>query len=228
MKGLVLKDIYCVRLTLILGLLLAILPNALLVLIGGGMGVEYIGTQLEVIAYIPYGIMNFVTVACFSSIMLNTLKDDVAAGWSKYQHTLPVDSGKIVLSKQIFTIVLLAVLVLCCYVANIFAIVTFGFNVEIMLMMPVVFALLCSLTLMPAFPLALCMSTKSASAIYTTSLVIMMVVLTVMMFIIGDNAISPAALRISLYAVLPVLSVAVTFLSYKASRKAMIKNLERE
>ncbi len=228
MKGLILKDIYCIRFTLVLGLLMALLPNALMVLVGGGLGVEYIGTQLEIIAYLPYGIVNFITVACFSSIVLNTLKDDVITGWAKYQLTLPVESSRIVLSKQLFTLVTMGALILCCYVPNIFAIVTFGFSVEIMLTMPVVFAMLCLISLMPAFPISLRISTKAATIINSTFTILLMIALTICLFILGDNSFNLTALRIILYAGLPMLAAVVTYISFKASKKALMINIEKE
>ncbi len=225
MKGLVLKDIYCIRFTLILGLLLALFPNIMLCFAGIGV---FVGSSLEIIAYFIYGISNFITVACFSSIILNTLKDDVAAGWAKYQLTMPVKCGTIILSKQLSTLVLLGILTLCCYIPNIFAIISCGFSAEIMLMMPIVLAMLCVIPLMLAIPAALRFGSGAASWFYIGFLIIMMIGLTIMAFILGDNAISPNALRAALYIVLPIIDLAVVYISYLSGKKLLVVNLERE
>lgn len=228
MKGLVIKELYCTRFQLILALLLALPMNLLLLLAGGGMMVNMVGTTMEIMAYVPYGITNFITITCFSSLILNTLKDDVATGWATMQLTMPMSRATIAASKLLGCTVLVLILMLICYIQNVGALLLFGGSVEIMLMMPAVFGMMSLISLFLSYPLALRFGTKLVDILSLLFILAMSVVLTVVIFIIGDNGIPASALRIVFYAVLPVLTALAAFVSHKSAQKALLINVERE
>ncbi len=228
MKGLVIKELYCTRFQLILAVLLALPMNLLLLLAGGGMMVEFLGTTMEIMAYVPYGITNFVTITCFSSLILNTLKDDVSTGWATMQLTMPLSKSTIASSKLLGCTVLVLILMLICYIQNVGALLLFGGSVEIMLMMPVVFGMMSLISLYAAYPLALRFGTKLVDTLSLLLIIALTVILTIVIFIIGDNGIPASALRIVFYIALPALTALSAFTSHKAAQKALIVNVEKE
>ncbi len=228
MKGLVIKELYCTRFQLILAVLLALPMNLLLLLAGGGMMAEFLGTTMEIMAYVPYGIVNFVTVTCFSSLILNTLKDDVSTGWATMQLTMPLSKSTIVSSKLLGCTVLVLILMLICYIQNVGALLLFGGSAEIMLMMPVVFGMMSLISLYAAYPLALRFGTKLTDTLNTLLIIAMSIILTIVIFIIGDNGIPVYALRIVFYIALPALTALSAFISHKAAQKLLVVNIEKE
>lgn len=228
MKGLVIKELYCTRFQLILALLLALPMNLLLLLAGGGMMAEFLGTTMEIMAYVPYGITNFVTVSCFSTLILNTLKDDVSTGWATMQLTMPMSKSTIVSSKLLGCTVLVLILMLICYIQNVGALLLFGGSAEIMLMMPVVFGLMSLTSLYAAYPLALRFGTKLTDMLNALLIIAMTIALTVVIFIIGDNGIPASALRIVFYVAIPALTALSAFISHKAAQKLLVVNIEKE
>ncbi|MBQ8195502.1 MAG: ABC-2 transporter permease [Oscillospiraceae bacterium] len=228
MKGLVIKELYCTRFQLILALLLALPMNLLLLLAGGGMMAEFLGTTMEIMAYVPYGITNFVTVSCFSSLILNTLKDDVSTGWATMQLTMPMSKSTIVSSKLLGCTVLVLILMLICYIQNVGALLLFGGSAEIMLMMPLVFGLMSLTSLYAAYPLALRFGTKLTDMLSALLIIAMTIVLTVVIFIIGDNGIPVYALRLVFYVAIPALTALSAFISHKTAQKLLVVNIEKE
>lgn len=228
MKGLILKDLYCTRFQLILAMLFALPLNLLMILAGGGMLIELAGTTMEIVAYVPYAMINFMTITCFGSLMLNTLKDDVSTGWSIIQMTMPISRSKIVTSKLMGSVVFVMILVLCSYVQNVFAVVMFGGSAEILLVMPIAFGMIEVIALFISFPLALRFGTKLAEALNLIFIIIVMIGLTVALFIIGDTGASITALRLLFYLVLPLITLLAAVISHKTAQKALLINIERE
>lgn len=228
MKGLILKDLYCTRFQLILALLLALPLNLLMIFAGGGMLVELAGTTMEIVAYVPYAMINFMTITCFGSLMLNTLKDDVSTGWSIIQMTMPICRSKIVTSKMLSSVVFIMILVLFCYIQNVFATIMFGGSAEILLVMPIAFGMVEAIALFISFPLALRLGTKLAEALNLLFIITEMIGLTIALFIIGDTGASVTALRLMFYVALPLITLLAAVISHKAAQKALLINIERE
>ncbi len=228
MRGLILKDIYCVRLIVILSLLLALLPNLLFLFMGGGMMVDFLGTPDEIYAYLPIGMINFITIACFGTISLNTIKYDDETGWNKYQLTMPVSSDRIILSKQISCVAIVLILVLCCYVPNVFSIVVFGADAEIMLAMPLIFGMLEMICVLAALPISLRYGTKTADIIVVVYILLMAAILILVMGAAMSAGVSGTVIRLVLYVGLPLLTAAVGYFSNRSARKLLVSVLENE
>ena len=80
MKGLVLKDLYSVRLQIFLSVLTMILPNIAFTFLIGEEGVG-LGEAETVCMVFFFGLLNYINICLFSSFMLNTLDSDVNCGW---------------------------------------------------------------------------------------------------------------------------------------------------
>lgn len=228
MRGLILKDIYCVRLIVILSLLLALLPNLMFLFMGGGMTVEYLGTPNEIFAYLPIGLINFITIGCFGTISLNTIKYDDETGWNKYQLTLPVSADRIILSKQISCVAVVLMLTLCCYVPNVFSMVIFGADAEIMLAMPLIFGMLEMICVLAALPISLRYGTKTADIIVIVYLLLMAAILILGMGAAISAGVSGVIIRLVLYIGLPLLTAAAGYFSNRSARKLLVSVLENE
>ena len=228
MRGLILKDIYCVRIIVILSLLLALLPNLMFLFMGGGMTVEYLGTPNEIFAYLPIGLINFITIGCFGTISLNTIKYDDETGWNKYQLTLPISADRIILSKQISCVAVVLMLTLCCYVPNVFSMVIFGADAEIMLTMPLIFGMLEMICVLAALPLSLRYGTKTADMIVIVYILLLGAALILGMGAAISAGVSSVIIRLVLYIALPLLTAVVGYLTNRSARKLLVNVLEEE
>lgn len=137
MKGLILKDIYNVRIQIMLGMSLIIILYIVIWLskfsnevIAGIMGV------------LDYGLINYLTITVCSTFLLNTVSDDIKSGWAKMQLTMPVSDKEIIGGKLIATGIIVIALMLFSLLCNIFGIVIYALPSEPMIMMPVILALL--------------------------------------------------------------------------------------
>ncbi|MDE7194142.1 MAG: ABC-2 transporter permease [Oscillospiraceae bacterium] len=224
LKGLIIKDIYCIKFQLITALLLTLFPNIILMLAGGGMTV-YEGTFLShdeamLIGVFLYGMVNYITVTVFSSFLLNTLEDDASSGWAKMQRTMPVSGTQIVGGKILATLLIIAGLTVISLIFNILGVLLFEMSPEIMIALPICCGLLQIVTLCPVFPVSMKIGTKYTTALYVGMVVIIAIGMLILLISALSSDISETALRIIMYGGLPVLAAAVLGISYAAGKKS--------
>lgn len=224
LKGLILKDIYCVKFQLIAALLLTLFPNIMLMLGGGGMAISE-GSFLSpdeamLMGVCMYGMVNYITVTVFSSFLLNTLEDDANSGWAKMQRTMPVSGTQIVGGKIIATLLIIAGLTMVSLIFNILGVLLFEMPAEVMTALPICCGLLQIVTLCPVFPISMKIGTKYTTVLYVGFVVLIAVGMIVLLISAMSSDISETALRISMYGGLPVLAAAVLGISYAAGKKS--------
>lgn len=219
MKGLILKDIYNVRMQILLGMVLLVLMYVVTWLS------KFCNKEaLGLIGVLDYGLINYLTITICSTFLLNTLSDDIKSGWAKIQLTMPVSDKEIIGGKLIAAGITVIALMLFSLLCNILGIVFYDLPLEPMIMMPVIMALLQ-------------MAVLSAVTVigYRLQGKVMAVYIAVMLIVAGGAAapvigflnynISVSALRSIYYAVVPFLSVAVIIICFIFGKKA-VRNIE--
>ncbi|MDE6724590.1 MAG: ABC-2 transporter permease, partial [Ruminiclostridium sp.] len=137
MKGLILKDIYNVRIQILLGMVLLVLMYVLI-----WLSKFYNKEALGLIGVLDYSLINYLTITVCSTFLLNTLSDDIKSGWAKMQLTMPVSDKEIIGGKLIAAGITVIALMLFSLLCNILGIVFYDLPLEPMIMMPVIMALL--------------------------------------------------------------------------------------
>lgn len=169
MKGLILKDLYCVRLQIFLSVLIMLFPYILFTI---GMSPENSALPPEVqqvFLIFFYGALNYTCICLFSSFLLNTLDADVNCGWSRILRTFPVPGDKVVSAKLCATGIVLIILTAISLVFNIIGIFVYSLPVEPMITIPVCMALIEAAVLFPIFPVAMKHGTRFMTAAYIFS-----------------------------------------------------------
>lgn len=219
MKGLILKDIYNVRIQILLGMVLLVLMYIVI-----WLSKFYNKEALGLIGVLDYGLINYLTITVCSTFLLNTLSDDIKSGWAKMQLTMPVSNKEIIGGKLIAAGITVIALMLFSLLCNIFGVLLYALPFEPMIMMPVIMALLQ-------------MAVLSAVTIigYRLQGKVVVVYIAVMLIVAGGAAapvigflnynISVSALRLIYYAVVPFLSVAVIIFCFIFGKKA-VRNIE--
>lgn len=224
MKGLILKDIYSVRFQIFGGIALMLLPNLMLMLMGGGyfVGAETADARLSIFVY---GLMNYITVALCSSFMINTLDFDEKSGWVKMQRAMPVTGGQIIAGKLLAMGAVLGILTGMSLIGNVFGAVVFEISAEPLITMPFIMALLQAAVLSVCFMQGYRFGSRSTLIIYIAAeIVIAAGAVLVLVGLIQEN-ISLTALRIIAYAGVPALTAALMFLSCKFGKKAVMRDI---
>lgn len=221
MKGLILKDIYGIRFQVIIGLLIMLFPNIMFFLAGGGLNIGTEGTVDNIIGIMMYGIMNILNIMLFSSSILNTLKDDAANGWAKYQLTMPVTKEQIVTAKLVSTLINIGTLVLLSMIFNLIAVFLFKMPLELMLTMPICIGVIQLIALLPAFPISMRLSPNVANVLYTCFMCIVLIAAIVVVTLMLDNTLPMFIMRIVFYAVIPVIAVVVGLFSHRWASKLL-------
>lgn len=228
MKGLILKDFYEIRFQLICGGLLMLLPYVILAVMGddiAGGDSQMSSELLEMMIVVMFGMLNFICIAVFSSMLLNTVGSDLACGWSKYQRTMPVSNEKIIGAKLAATALVVAGLVLISLVFNIIGIFAYNLSVEVMIAIPIICGFLQITALSPVFPVSAKIGCKGANGIYIGFELIVIIGAVVVMFMAFSNDVSPVFLRLIFYGALPAVTLLSVFASYKAGKKAVAADL---
>ncbi len=228
MKGLILKDLYEIRFQLICGGLLMLLPYVILAVMGEDIvaGDSQMPSELsEMMIVVMFGMLNFICIAVFSSMLLNTVGSDLACGWSKYQRTMPVSSEKIIGAKLAATALVVAGLVFISLVFNIIGIVAYGLSAEVMIAIPIICGLLQITALSPVFPVSTKIGYKGANGIYIGFELIVIIAAVIVMFMAFSNDVSQEILRAVFYGALPAVTLLSVFASYEAGKKAVATEL---
>lgn len=212
MKGLFLKDIYCVRLLTLLGLAITGVP-AFMMLFFVMDAVPAGNDNAALIAAIPTVLSNLLLILLNSSFILNTLGEDNLSGWAKLQLTLPVTKKQLVDSKFISSLVIVGALVVLCLILNIIAGLMYSYPMEICIAAPFVLGAIELCLLFPAFPVSMKLSSNMTTVIYIISEVVVMTVLVLIIVCTLDAYVPMWFLRVLFYGIIPAAAVAATFIS---------------
>ena len=214
MKGLVLKDIYCARTLLILGMLLMAFPNLMLLLFGGGMAV---GLDNDFIGAIPYAMLGYSNIIWLSTFALNSFADDESTGWNKLQGTMPVSRGEIVRAKFMFALLTVGALTAVTLLSSVFGIVIFEITVEPMLTIPLCLALFEICVLFATIAINFRYGTKYSKIAYYAFVTLGTAAMIAMLFAAVNNSNMSLMLRLVFYVGMPLLTAVVAYISYRAA-----------
>ncbi len=213
MKGLFLKEIYCVRFQVLLGLALTAIPSMMLLIADFTGEVPSGAEDFAIFAAIPVVLSNFMMILLSSSFMLNTLNDDNISGWGKLQLTLPVTRKQIIDTKFIASLAIIGFLMLVCLALNLTTVFLYNYPLEICLAAPFIFGFTEMLVLFPAFPISMKLSATMNTIIYITLEVIVMALMTTVVFCALDSVVPVWLIRVLFYGVIPALGIAALFIS---------------
>lgn len=209
MKGLLLKDIYCVRFIALVGLAISSIPAIALVISAGTAG----NTADNIIGVFPYILCGILIIMLNSSFMLNTLGEDYNSGWARLQHTLPVTGRQLVDAKLIATLIVIGTLTLISLAINLIFGTANGQPLEIMLAAPFVTAALEICALFPAFPISMKLSGSLTSFIYIALEIAVIAAVTIALTAALDHNAPLWLLRAIFYAVIPAVTAIIAMLS---------------
>lgn len=213
MKGLFLKDIYCVRFSTLLGLAITGIPAVMMLFVIGGTAPASADDAATLMAAIPTILGDFLLILLNSSFILNTLGDDNLSGWSKLQLTLPVTKKQIVDSKFISSLIIVGALVLLCLILNIIAGLMYGYPMEICIAAPFVLGAMELIVLFPAFPISMKLSSSMTTVIYIACEVIVIGIMAAIVFCALEAVFPVWLIRALFYGIIPAAAVAVLFIS---------------
>lgn len=222
MKGLILKDLYNIRFTLVGAVLLTIFPNLIMMLAGGGMSVSD-DPMTRDMGFLVYGLVNYVSIALFSSLSLSTFSRDKSCGWDRYQRTMPVTSGQIMLGKMLTSCIVIGIITAVSLVLNMMGL--FGISAELLVAMPICFGILMAICIMPVLPLTLKLGERLASYIYLAMLAAEAGLMVLIFLGAMTSSLPAVAIRIAAYAVLPAAAAAVAVVCYRAGKKGYEQDL---
>ena len=225
MKGLILKDLYGVRTTLLLSIALMLFPSAAIAVTGGNIGDSEPGAMTELTAVIVYGMMNYMSVTLFSGFIMNTVSEDEATGWAKVQRVMPVSGGQIMCGKLIAMGLVVGILTGLTLLFNISSIIFYALPTEPMLAVPFVVALMQVITLSLCLMLGYRVSTKIMTPMFLIIEVIIAAGAIFIVYLMISGKIPMTAVRIVIYAVIPVLAAAAVAISYTLGKKAVMRDM---
>lgn len=233
MKGLILKDLYTIRTQIIVGAIICLYPAVLLHL-GLTNMLSDISMSDSVASDLEKLMLSFVTllisycfIVPFSSFLLNTMKSDYECGWLKIQRTMPLNAGEAIGSKLICTGIVIGIFTLLALIVNIIILIREPEFIiaEIAIAGPVCIGLLQVIAVAPCFPLGMKIGVKKTDGLYLTFVILTGLILIIFGFAAFSNDISTTAVRIICYAVLPVATALTVFISYKAGKNQITKDL---
>lgn len=225
MKGLVLKDLYGVRLQMIGAAALMLFPLLALVLMGGGMAVDKESFVPAEITVLIFGLVNYISITLCSSFIVNTLGYDERSGWSKIQRAMPLTGGKIIGAKFLAMGLIVAALTVLALASNIASAAVFGIPPEPMITMPLCMCMVQITALSPTFALGYRFGAKATSAVYIGFVVLAAAAIIAVLFPFYMGDIDIAALRIIAYIGLPVLTAAVVAVSWVTGKRAVMVDI---
>lgn len=218
MKGLLLKDIYCVRFIALVGLMISSIPAIGLVISAGAANAA--GNIVDnIISIFPYVICDILIIMLNSSFILNTLGEDYNSGWARIQHTLPVTDRQIVNAKLIAALIVIGALTLISIAVNLIFGAANGQPLEIMLAAPLVTAALEICTLFPAFPISMKLSGSLTSFIYIMLEIAVITAATIALTVSLDRNAPLWLLRVIFYAIIPAVAAIIALISRRFSLK---------
>ena len=225
MKGLVLKDYYNLRITMLLSIALMLFPSLAIAITGGNIGDEAPGAMTEFVAVMVYGMMNYMTITLFSGFIMNTIGDDERTGWAKMQRAMPVSGGQIMGGKLIAMALIIGMLTGLTLIVNITGIIFYDLPTEPLFAIPFIVALMQVITLSLCLMLGYRISTKVMTPVFLIIEVIVAAGVIAMIIQAVKENVSMTAVRVTAYAVIPVLAAAAVAVSYKLGKKSVMKDM---
>lgn len=226
MKGLIIKDIYCTRTLMIIGLLIMLLPGSMLFLMGGGMNVDFVDTAYEEMAVVPFAILYYCVVATMSSISLNAMSSDENSGWGRLQPVMPLSSKQIVAARFGFVFVITGSMIVGCLLISLLAIALFGVPIELMLTVPVCLGLMELVILMPTVALCYRYGSRVSTLAYTVLLTAVTAVAVTILLVAMKAEGCGLILRLAFYVGLPLVTAAVGYASHSYASKHVMDNVQ--
>ena len=227
MKGLILKDLYTIRLQIIVGSIICLYPAVLFHLglanMIGDMGRVHDEPLLSFITLL----ISYCFIVPFSSFLLNTMKSDYESGWLKIQRTMPLNAGEAIGSKLLCTGIIIGFFTLFALIVNVILLIREPrvFITEVVIAGPICIGLLQIIAIAPCFPLGMKLGVKKTEGLYLAFVILTGIILVIFGFVAFSNDISTTAVRIICYGVLPAVATLVTFISYKAGKNQITKDL---
>lgn len=219
LKGLLLKDIYCVRFIALVGLAISGIPAIALVISAGTAGNTAGNTVDNIIGVLPYILCGILIIMLNSSFMLNTLGEDYNSGWVRLQHTLPVTNRQLVDAKLAAALIVIGALTLISLAINLIFGAANGQPLEIMLAAPFVTAALEICALFPAFPISMKLSGSLTSFICVALEIAVITAVTVVLTAALDSNVPLWLLRTIFYAVIPAAAATTALVSRRFAMK---------
>lgn len=223
MKGLVLKDIYSVKFQLFGGLAIMLLPNFMLMISGGNMGEE--SEMNSFLSVAIYGMMNYISITLCSSFLLNTLEFDEKSGWAKMQRAMPLSDGQIIGGKLIAMAIVLGILTALSLICNLTGVIFFELPAEPLIALPFIAGFLQTITLSLCFMAGYRFSSKLTMLTYILTELVVAACMIFFVIEIVKESVSETAVRIIAYAAIPVLTAAVTAISFISGKKAVMRDI---
>lgn len=227
MKGLILKDLYTIRLQVIVGAIICLYPAVLFHLGLANMISDMRNPTDEPLLSFITLLISYCFIVPFSSFLLNTLKSDHESGWLKIQRTMPISSGAVIGSKLISTGIIIGFFTLFAFIVNLIVIIRKpeAFIAEISLAGPVCIGLLQVIAIAPCFPLGMKLGVKKTDGLYLAFVILTGIILIVFGFAAFSNEFSITTIRIICYVILPIAAALTVFISYKAGKNLITKDL---
>ncbi len=228
MKGLILKDLYnVVRARLIIGALVCLFPFTAFSLATIDNVNKYALTELDsIVISIMALTVSYTCIVPFTSFLLNTMKSDYECGWLKIQRTMPVNAGEAIGAKLICTGIVIGFFTLIALIPNIILAISVPKTItELVIAGPFCIGMLQMTAIAPTFPLAMKLGIKATDGIYIAFVIIIAIILVIVAFSAFSNEFSAAAMRIIWYGALPAVTALATFISYKAGKNQIAKDL---
>lgn len=225
MKGIILKDIYQVKLLFVLVQILSIFFYVMGFFIVLGMTHSEVVSPseeelLKISAIVLVGMMDYVCISIGSTILIDTSKLDIRSGWAKYERTTPLSGSQLVGGKIAATGIVIGFLVLQALIFGVISIFM-GVNPEAVIAMPLVMGMIQLIALSPVFPIVSKFGGGFANFIYIVFEIIVAGAAVVVVFGHFSGDIDGLMLRIIAYAVIPIITALVVFASYKSGMKAI-------
>ncbi len=227
MKGLILKDLYTIRTQIIVGAIICLYPAVLFHLGLANMTAEMGNPNGEPLLSFVALLISYVFIVPFSSFLLNTMKSDYECGWLKIQRTMPLNAGEAIGSKLICTGIVIGFFSLFALIVNVILLFRAPgvFITEVVITGPICIGLLQIIAVAPCFPLGMKIGVKKTDGLYLTFVILIAIILVIFGFAAFSNDIPVPTIRIICYGVLPAAAALVTFISYKAGKNQIVRDL---
>lgn len=221
MKGILLKNLYSIRTSLILGLLLVLIFFAAMFILG-------IPAEIIPLIIVLY---DYLAIAVLSSFILNSFSDDEKSGWIRLERTVPISAERAAAVRFIscgvvvgvicaaMLIINIAVYFYCAQMSNVAP------SIEVMLSAPVVAGLIQLAALSPVVPIGLRYGSRMVQTVYTLCVILVSIAAVAFSFPLAAGEIPPSKLRLICYAGVPAAAAAVVLLSYLFAKKSVKRDL---
>lgn len=225
MKGLILKDVYNVRLQMFLGMAILMFPYILMLIAGmfdssedNIINEEIFGINGGVVILI---FLSYVSITMNSSFMLNTILDDKRSGWAKFQRTMPVSSAKIIGAKIAANGVITGGLALLVIAVNMIGFFTLDLPIETLIAAPLVFGCLQMITLSVATVSGYRFGSAGTIVSYLAGVLVIATAVIVLLYNLLSGTLGVTAFRVICYAVVPALAIGVIAVCCNLGKKAV-------